>query len=207
MATLKITLALYAAQLAPRLPSLITDVFQNTFVKILSLMLIAYLANVDFQLSILLAIVFVIGGNLVSGRAFHESFGVEHSAYHADSTKYTDLLDKPATHNKFTLLDGKSDIYSGCQTITLKDLLEVFDGDALKLQTTTQYMFKELLDKLPADSDAKSNLISISKVAGLPYNELPITDENAPLIATMLLNVGFNITKTCQPPNGEGMIN
>jgi hypothetical protein len=211
MAVLKVTLALYAIQLAPRLPPVVTNVFQNTLVKFIAVVLISYLANVDFQLSILLAILFVLGGNLASGRKLWESFSnmnlfEDLGPYFTDETKYKTLLNTPAQLNNFTLLDSSSDNYSGCDNIKLKDLLDVFDGDHMKLQKTTQFIYRELMNKLPENSDAKTRLLSIARVAGLPYN-MQLTDENAGYIATILVNGGFQINKICAPPSGDDMIN
>ena len=64
MATLKVTLVLYAAQLAPKLPTEAKTWFDNTFVKILGIMLLIYLSNKDFQLAILIAVILVLGANL-----------------------------------------------------------------------------------------------------------------------------------------------
>ena len=212
MAVLKVTLTLYAIQLAPRLPPVVTNIFQNTLVKIIAITLIAYLANVDFQLSILLAILFVLGGNLAAGRKPWESFDnmslfEDLGPYFTDETKYKTLLNKPVKINNFTLLDSKSDNYSSCDNIKLKNLLDVFDGDHMKLQKTVQFMYKELMNKLPENSDAKTRLLSIARVAGLPYN-VTLSDENAPYIATLLINGGFQIGNTqCRPPHENGMIN
>lgn len=212
MAILKVTLALYAIQLAPRLPPVITNVFQNTLVKFVAVVLIAYLANVDFQLSLLLAILFVLGGNLASGRKPWESFGnmslfEDLGPYFTDPTKYKTLLNTPAPLNNFMLLDSKSDNYSSCNNITLKDLLDVFDGDQMKLQKTAQFIYRELMNKLPENSDAKTRLLSMARVSGLPYN-ITLSDENSPFIASLLINGGFQIGNTqCRPPYQDDMIN
>lgn len=211
MAILKVTLALYAIQLAPRLPPVITNIFQNTLVKITAVFFIAYLANIDFQLSILLAILFVLGGNLASGRKPWESFTnmnlfEDIGPFFTDQTKYKTLLNTPSLLNNFTLLDSKSDNYSSCNDMTLQNLLDVFDNDHIKLQKTTQYIYSELLSKLPNNSDAKTRLLAIARVAGLPYS-MQLSDETAPYIATLLLNGGFSLSKNCQAPFNSGMIN
>lgn len=211
MAVLKITLILYAAQIAPRLPNMASETLQNTFVKIVAIALTAYIAEVDFQLAIILAIIFVIGINASAGRGFFESYqnmGMiqEQGPYYADQTKYKNLLQEPAIVGKAVLLDSMSDNYSSCNDIKMADLLAVFDNDKLKLQNTVIYAFKELANQLPKDSDAMSNLVKIAKAVGLPGN-IEFNDSTAPLIATTLINFGFKISKTCQPPYGPGMIN
>ena len=199
MAFLKVTLVLYAARLAPRLPSVVQDSFQNTFVKILAITLLAYISEVDFQLAILLAIVLVLGSNLLSGRGMFESYKDIGAEYHQDMTKYTTLLGKPAEIAKFKLIESLSDNYPGCNNVTMKDLLALFDGDALKLQKTVQYAFADLNRMLPPDADAKNKLTQIARAVGLPYN-VEMNDENAPLIATLLLNYGYTVSETCTAP-------
>ena len=211
MAILKISLILYASQIAPRLPNMVMVTLQNTFVKITAIALTAYIAEVDFQLAIILAIIFVIGINASSGRGFFESYenmGMmeDQGPFYADQTKYQNLLQKPAVVGNSILLDSNSDNYSSCDDIKMADLLAVFDNDHLKLQNTVMYAFKELVNKLPADSDAMSNLVKIAKACGLPGN-IQFTDANAGLISSVLIQYGFKISKTCQPPNDIGMIN
>lgn len=203
MAVLKVGLVLYASRIAPRLPSTVQDTFNNTFVKIIAIALLAYISELDFQLAILLAIVFVLSSNLLSGRGMFESYDNISSntvgEYHADMTKYTDLLGKPASVGKFKLQESLSDNYPGCNQVTMKDLIALFEGDALKLQQTVQYAFADLNRMLPADDDAKVKLNKIARAVGLPYN-VELNDENAPLIATLLLNYGYKISDECQVP-------
>lgn len=202
MALLKITLILYAAQIAPRLPNMAQATLQNTFVKIAAIALIAYIANVDFQLAIILAIIFVIGINATSGRGFFESYGntEDYGTYYPDQTKYQTLLGKPAAVGTATLLDGLSDNYPGCNDIKMADLLAVFDNDKLKLQNTVMYAYKELANKLPKDSDAMTNLVKMVKAIGAPGN-IKFTDASAPILGTILLNAGFSINDKCTAPN------
>lgn len=202
MAVLKVGLVLYAARIAPQLPSMVQDSFQNTFVKIILIALLAYISEVDFQLAILLAIALVLGANLLSGRGVFESYGnVELNTvgtYHSDMTQYTDLLGKPAQIGKFKIMESVSDNYPGCNKVTMKDLVALFDGDALKLQKTAQYAFSELNSALP-EGKAKDNMVRMARAAGLPYN-VELNDENAPFIATLLLNYGYKVSDECQAP-------
>ena len=202
MAVLKVSLVLYAARIAPQLPSMVQDSFQNTFVKIILIALLAYLSEVDFQLAILLAIVLVLGANLLSGRGVFESYGnVELNnvaTYHSDMSQYTDLLGKPAPIGKFKIMESVSDNYPGCNKVTIKDLVALFDGDALKLQKTVQYAFSELHSALP-EGKAKDNMVRMARAAGLPYN-VELNDESAPFIATLLLNYGYKVSDDCQAP-------
>ena len=197
MAILKISLILYASSIAPKLPHFVQDTFSKTFVKIIAIMLLAYLSEIDFQLAIILAIVLVLGANLLSGRGMFESYD-NVAMYHSDMKDYTNLLGKPAAIGHAKLQDSLSDNFPGCNSVTLKDLLNIFDGDHLKLQTNVEYAFTELNNTL-TDKDAKNNLTKIAHAVGLPYN-LELTDANAPLIATLLLNHGYKITESCQAP-------
>lgn len=200
MAVIKIVLILYASQIAPKLPSLAQNTLQNTFVKIIGVALIAYLAEVDFQLSIILAVIFVLSTNLLSGRSVFESYdNIEYGKYHADQSKYVDLLGSPSTIGTAKLQESLSDNYPGCNKVTIKDLLALFDGDAMKLQKTVQYAINDIMKKLPSDSDAKTNLTKIARAVGLPYN-VKLIDSNASLIATMLLQYGYKVSDDCQVP-------
>jgi hypothetical protein len=204
MAVLKISLILYAAQIAPRLPNMASVTLQNTFVKIAAIALTAYIAEVDFQLAIILAIIFVIGINASAGRGFFESYenmGMmeDQGPFYADQTKYQTLLQKPAVVGKAVLLDSMSDNYPGCNDIKMADLLAIFDNDHLKLQNTVMYAYKELANKLPKDSDAMTNLVKMVKAVGAPGN-IQFTDANASILATILINAGFVINDKCRAP-------
>jgi hypothetical protein len=211
MAVLKISLILYAAQIAPRLPNMASATLQNTFVKIAAIALTAYIAEVDFQLAIILAIIFVIGINVSAGRGFFESYenmGMmeDQGPFYADQTKYQTLLQKPAVVGNAVLLDSYSDSYSACDNIKMADLLAVFDNDHLKLQNTVMYAYKELANKLPKDSDAMTNLVKMVKAVGAPGN-IQFTDASAPILATILINAGFVINDKCRAPYQDGLIN
>jgi hypothetical protein len=184
MAVVKITIVLYAAQMAPRLPSPVSVLFSNTFFKLFALFLIAYLAEHDIQLSIILAVVFVFGTNLLSGRGLFESFADFSADYKSDPN--------------FKLIEPKSILYPGCQNITVNDLMSAFDNDKLKLQSTVQNAFKELLLQI-SDKPTKEKLMYISHATGVPYN-VPLNDENAPLYATILLYSGFQFGDKCIAP-------
>ena len=210
MAVLKIALVLYASQIAPRVSPKITSIFQFTIVKIISIALIAYIAEIDFQLSIILAVIFILSINLLSGRGPFESYedNIPEIEQYEDSAPslYTDnigsivdLLGKPAKVNGFTLLESHADEIVGCQNVKLNDLLAIFDNDSLKLQKTVQFTYNQLMEKMPKGT-AKENLIKMARYAGLPYN-VPLNDENASFIATLLLQYGYSISKTCTAPN------
>ena len=190
---LKIVLALYAAQIAPNAPSYITTLFKNVYIKILLIFLMMYSMKYDFQLSLILAIIFVLGMNVASGRGALESYSNMYDSYSPYNKNY-----KPV--GNFTLLDSRNEIYPGCEKITLADLVHLFDHNYLKLQTSVQHAFYMLLnDPAYHDLEAKERLYKIAIMAGLPYN-MELNDDNAPWIASLLVNYNFIVTDTCQPP-------
>jgi hypothetical protein len=201
MAALKVSLILYASRIAPSLPVGSNALFENTFFKIFAIALIAYFASLDFQLSIILAIVYVLGINVISSRNLLESFTDNRPGkFEMDLSKVTDLLGSPALINKQSLIEPKLNVYPGCVNVTANDLLELFAGDKMKLQDTVAYAMRDLMEKLPEDSPAKENLLKMARVVGTPYNVDALNDENSPLIATMLLNFGYIVTDTCKAP-------
>jgi len=74
----------------------------------------------------------------------------------------------------FKIISPGPDVYAGCVDIKVADLLALFDGDKGKLVTTMQTI-------------------------GVP-EDVYITDTNAPLIATYLINFGHNVTNECAVP-------
>lgn len=185
MAVLKVTLTLYAAQIAPRAPDALQRFFSNTFAKIFLIFLIVYLSEKDFQLAILISVVFVLSMNALSGRGLFETFA--------------DYTGKYIPEGGFTLIEPKTMIYPGCQNITMEDLYNAFKGDNLKMQDAVQYSFKQLMAKTKSEN-AKDLLIKVAYAAGLPYNLSFDKPETAPYIATLLVNYGYNIKDECQPP-------
>jgi len=185
MAILKISLALYASQIAPRAPDFLQKFFSNIFAKIFLIFVIIYLSEKDFQLSILIAVAFVLSMNALSGRGMFETFA--------------DYTGKYVPEGGFTLIEPKTMIYPGCQNITMDDLYKAFEGDRLKMQSAVQYTFKQLMAKTKSEN-SKELLIKIAYAAGLPYNLSFSKPETAPYIATLLVNYGYNIKDDCQPP-------
>lgn len=189
----KVLLLLFAAQIAPRAPTYITDMFKNVYVKIALIALMLFFTLHDFQYSIIFAIILVLGMNVASGRSMLESYvNMENVADY--SKTYT-------PSQKYVLLDPKNEIFPGCLNVTESDLLKLFNNDRYKLHTSAQHAFYELLnDKSYVDLKEKERLLNMAKKAGLPYN-IEINDENAPYIATLLVNYNFIISDTCKPPS------
>lgn len=184
MAILKVGIVMYAAQIAPRLPQPVTDVFGNTFFKLFALAFIVYLSEKDFQLAIILAVVFVFGANLASGRGILESF--------------SDYSEEYESNSNLKLIEPKTVIYPGCHSITLKDLENAFEGDKIKLQKTVMYAYNELLHNTK-DKTALERLKRLAYAVGLPYN-VKWKEENAPFIASILMYHGFEFSDSCRAP-------
>jgi hypothetical protein len=185
MAVLKLSLVLYAVQIAPRAPEYLQELFKNTYVKVGLITLIIYLSGRDMQLAILLAIIYVFGMNLLSGRGALESFSNYSSEYKSSGV---------------VLLEPKLAIYPGCDSITMQDLYKMFDGDKTKFNNSVQYAFQELMARTKT-KDSKEMLMKIAYAAGLPYNMSFDKPETAPYIATLLVNYGYKVSDSCQPPN------
>lgn len=191
MAIAKILLMLYAAQIAPSAPSYITDLFKNTFVKIALIALIVYMTQHDIQFSLLFSIILVLGMNVLSKRKMLESYmNIEYANYSKDYKPYGNAK----------LLDPKNEIHPGCLNVTHANLLQLFDNDHYKLQSTAQYAYRELMnDKSFSNNESKDRLLKYARMIGLPYN-LELNDENAPFVATLLVNYGFIVSDTCKQP-------
>jgi hypothetical protein len=185
MAFVKVTLALYAAQIAPRPPQYLSNFFQNTFVKIALITIIVYLSNKDLQLALLLSIIYVYGMNLLAGRGMFESFADYSSEYKGSDAQF---------------LEPKTMLYPGCSEVTMDHLYKVFEGDKKKFETTVQYAFQDLMSRSKT-KDAKELVEKLAYAAGLPYNLSFDKPETAPYIATLLVNYGFTIDELCQPPH------
>jgi small basic protein len=184
MAVLKITLALYGAQIAPKAPTYLENLFKNTFVKLILIALIIYLSEKDIQLAVLLSIIYVFGMNVLSGRGPLESFASFSSEYKGSDAK---------------LLEPKTMLYPGCENITMDDLYKMFEGDHSKFANAVQYSFQELMLRTKT-KDSKELLMKLAYAAGLPYNLSFDKPETAPYIATLLVNYGFRVKDTCEPP-------
>lgn len=186
MAVIKITLVLYAAQIAPKAPEFFQNMLKYTLMKILLIFFIIYISEKDFQLALIIAIIYVLSMNALSGRGLFESFAEYSPEY--------------KTEGKFTLIEPRTMIYPGCHDITMDDLYKAFSGDQLKMQDAVQYSFKQLMAKTKSEN-AKELLIKIAYAAGLPYNLSFDKPETAPYIATLLVNYGYKLKDECQPPH------
>jgi hypothetical protein len=195
MAILKITLALFAAQIAPRAPVYIQDLFKNTYVKIILISLIVYMSEKDLQLALLFSIILVLGSNMLSGRSLLESF-----QSFSEGKELAEFSKNYKSDGKMKLLESTSDIFPGCENITMADLQNIFDGDVSKFSKTVNHTFKQLI-ATAKDKPSKDKIMQIGRYAGLSENMSFENPETAPYLATLLVNYGFNINDKCQPPN------
>jgi hypothetical protein len=185
MALMKVTLALYGAQIAPSAPQFLQDFFKNTFAKIFLIALIIYLSERDLQLALIISILYVLGMNYLSGRGYLESFADYSSEYKVEGSGQ--------------LIEPKTALYPGCENVTMEDLVNMFDGDHMKFKNAVQYSFQELMLRSKT-KDSKEMLMKLAMAAGLPYNLSFDKPETAPYIATLLVNYGFSIKDKCEPP-------
>lgn len=74
----------------------------------------------------------------------------------------------------FDVITNTPQVYPGCTTATVADLLSLFDGDTATLKKSMYEL-------------------------GVPLN-LTLNDSNAPLIATYFINHGEKISKSCRQP-------
>jgi hypothetical protein len=194
MAILKVSLALYAAQIAPRPPAYVQDFFKNTYAKIGLISLIVYISEKDLQLALLIALIFVLGSNFLSGRDILESFQSFSGKEVAEYSKTYDAT------NKMQLLESKSDIFPGCENITMKDLQAIFDGDITQFSKAVNHSFKQLVASAK-DKSSRDRIIAIGRYAGLSDNMTFEDPDTAPYLATLLVNYGFNLNDKCKPPS------
>jgi hypothetical protein len=173
----------YGALIGPSPSKFMITVFSNIFFKIIFFTFVALGARFDLSTSLGLAAAYVLIVNLAAGRPLLESYSNFNKEYKNDSG--------------LTLLDPRVAIEYGCMDMTLKDLEDSFDNDKVKLQTTLKFAYKELLRQL-TDKTSKERLMRLAYAVGLPYNVVA-NDENAPYIATILIQWGYDFNSKCNP--------
>ncbi len=184
---LKVFLISYGAMIAPNPPQWLKSLLSNSIVKIVLLTIAIMTIQLDFQLALIFAFIFVIGTNTISGRGFLESL------VDLGSSPFSKTYTPDDPNSK--LLQPQNNVYDGCQGIKLKTLLDAFDGDKPKLQHTVRNAFAQLMNQFTT-TDAKKRLLSIAYRAGLPYN-VEVSDETAPYISTLLVDYGYNFGNSC----------
>lgn len=174
----KLAGVVYAAFFAAQLPEGAKSVVNHAAFKLAAIALIVYLASKDFQLALVLTI------------ALMSSLKLNVREMFANFEK------KPIDTSN--LIEPKAIIYPGCHDIKMKELLEAFSGDNMKLQNAVRHVFYDLMSR-ETSTDAEQRLLKYARIAGLPHN-IEMNDDNAPLIATMLLQYGYKFDDNCQPP-------
>jgi hypothetical protein len=177
LATLLFVSIAYGVVIAPKPPAFLMSVFNNTLFKILFFTLIAILAQLNFGVALLMAVSFIV---LINSLGEKESF--------AD-------FKREANTSGLTMLDPRTAIEHGCKDMTLQDLERAFGNDNKKLQETVKFAYKELLRQL-TDKTEKQRLMYLAYAVGLPHN-VQFNDENAPYIASMLIQWGFYFNEKC----------
>lgn len=186
MSLIHVILILYASYYAPNPPQSMKTFFSNTYTKLFFIALLIFIQSKDIVLAVGLAIIFLISINSISGRGPLESFVDDN---------YGKFSKEFVKTNTATLLEPKTNIVTGCEKITLQDILNTFNGDELKMQKTVKYAFQELMSQIQ-DETAMQKLTIIAKASGLPSNKY-LTDENAPYIASILVQWGYTIGDNC----------
>lgn len=192
MAILKISFILYASMIAPEMPESVMIFLQYSVVRIIILTGVFMLSKIDFQMALLISIIYVMFINYISTGKLLESY------------TNAPFPDENPVYNSQLLLDDITHIYPGCLDITMEDIENALDIDSLSLQDTVSYSYNMLLK----NSDFVNQADFVEKLgyaAGVHYN-LPFTDENAPFIATILLLAGFKFSPTCQVPNDNPIV-
>lgn len=104
--------------------------------------------------------------------------------------------------NMQTLVEPTNEIYPGCLKITAQDLLNEFSGDKLALQNTVLSGYSQLVKAIPKSNSSRETLDTISRAVGLPHS-VDLSDDTAPLIATLLIVQGFKLSESCQSPTKD----
>jgi hypothetical protein len=102
-----LSLVLYAGFAAPSLPNQVLVLFENPFFRIIILALVMWNINDDPAMSIMIAMVFVMVVNTLSGRKLLE---------------------------KFELLESTTNILPGCLPMTMTNILDAFEGSSVNLK-------------------------------------------------------------------------
>jgi hypothetical protein len=162
----------------------IQDLLKQPLFKILAIVLILITNIYSPELSLLLLIIYV----LEVSKSTREQFAPYSKEYEKTNTQ--------------TLIEPNNEIFPGCLKITAQDLLNEFSGDKLALQKTLRQGYAQLLKLIPEGTSSRETLDIMSKAVGLPYS-IELTDETAPIVATMLILQGFKLSESCQAPKND----
>ncbi len=179
---LAVALIAYAAGIVK--VDFIQGLFKEPLFRILAIVLILIVNLYSQELSLLLLIIYI----LEVSKSRIEQFAPYSKEYEKTNTQ--------------TLVEPKNEIYPGCLSITAQDLLNEFSGDKLALQKTVRQGYAQLLKLIPEGTSSRENLEIMSKAVGLPYS-IELTDETAPIVATLLILQGFKLSDSCQSPKND----
>jgi hypothetical protein len=174
-------LVLYAAGIVK--VKMIQDLFKEPLFRIVFIVLILVSSIYSRELSLLLLIIYIL----------EVSKSVE---------KFSSYSKEYEKTNTQTLVEPKNEIFPGCLNITAEDLLKEFSGDKLALQKTVRQGYAQLLKLIPEGASSRETLEIMSKAVGLPYS-IELSDDTAPIIATLLILQGFKLSDTCQSPKND----
>lgn len=181
---IQLFIVLYASYVAPNPPTFVKSILDNTFGKMIVIALIIFMSNNNIGTALVMAIVFVLVINAISGRPLLESYSSISDAFVKD------------LQSSIKLLEPKTMLHFGCLKMTAASLLEAFNGDKTDLQRTVLHSFQELMAKSKS-VPAQERLLAIARKVGLPY-DMDLNDENAPYIATILVNWGYDFGGKCK---------
>ena len=177
---LSIFFALYGAMIAPTPGPMFKSIMMHPAVKFLLVALLVLTIRSDIKLALIVATVLVLNSVMSKSEGF-DNF----SAYNPEY--------KSITNSR--ILEARNHVNFRCLDVKMSDLLAAFNGKEVELQKTLKKAFKEILEA-DKSQDSKQRLVRLAHFAGLPYN-VPFTDENAPYIATLLTQWGFDFGKGC----------
>lgn len=102
-----------------------------------------------------------------------------------------------ATHDPFVAVAAAVFLIGVTNTLQGKSLFETFQGPATAIYPGCMNITVfDLLESFNNDKEALLNAMVVSRVPG----DIKVTDYYSPLIATYLLNHGFNLKSPCKPP-------
>ncbi len=162
----------------------ITMLFKQPLFRMFGLIVILMSSVLDRGLALLLLVIYV----LEVAKSSKEGFAPYSKEYEVS--------------NPQTLVQPTNHIYPGCLDMTAEKLRNEFSGNKLSLQQTVRNGYNQLLKQIPKESSSAESLELLAKAVGLPFS-VELSDETAPLIATMLMVQGFKFSESCQSPNKD----
>lgn len=163
---------------------MVPELYKSPVFRIIVIVVILASAMMDANISMLLLIIYA----LETSKLSIEQFAPYSKEYEAT--------------NPQRLVEPTNQIYPGCLGITAQALIDEFAGDKKALQDTVLHGYKQLLKSIPETSSSRETLDAMAKAVGLPFS-VELSDETAPLVATMLIVQGFKLSDSCRPPKED----